>query len=100
MSAVRCSVQVSGELRDLIPQFLANRRLDVEQLDAALGRGDFDTVRRIGHTLRGAGGGYGFNEITRLGAAIEARAKAREPGLSALVRELADYLAGVDVVYD
>jgi HPt (histidine-containing phosphotransfer) domain-containing protein len=100
MSAVRCSVQVSGELRDLIPRFLANRRLDVEQLDAALRRGDLDAVRSIGHTLRGAGGGYGFDEITRLGAEIEARAKVREPGLSALVRELADYLDGVDVVYD
>lgn len=100
MPTVRHSVRVSGELRELIPGFLANRRLDVAQMRDALARGDFDAVRRIGHALRGAGGGYGFPEITRLGAEIESRAKARDPGLAGPVRELANYLDGVEVTFD
>jgi HPt (histidine-containing phosphotransfer) domain-containing protein len=100
MSPVRHSVLVSSELRELIPGFLANRRLDIAQLREALARGDFDAARRIGHSLRGAGGGYGFPEITRLGAEIEARAKARGPDLPGVVDALADYLDGVDVIFD
>jgi HPt (histidine-containing phosphotransfer) domain-containing protein len=100
MSTVRQCVRVSSELRELIPGFLANRRLDVAQMRDALARGDFDAVRRIGHALRGAGGGYGFPEITRLGAEIESRAKARDPGLAEPVTALAEYLDGVDVIFD
>jgi HPt (histidine-containing phosphotransfer) domain-containing protein len=67
MRAPRHSVRVASELRELLPRFLANRRLDLEQLREALARGDFEEARRIGHSLRGAGGGYGFDEITRRG---------------------------------
>jgi len=97
MKVMRRSVQVSGELRDLIPRFLANRQVDLGQLGDAVARGDLEEARRIGHSLRGAGGGYGFDEITRLGAQIEARAKAGGAGLPEVVRELADYLASVEV---
>jgi HPt (histidine-containing phosphotransfer) domain-containing protein len=93
-------VQVSRELRDLIPRFLANRRVDIAQLDDAVARGDLEAARGIGHSLRGAGGGYGFDEITRLGAEIEACAKAGGDGLPALVRELAEYLDSVEVTFD
>ena len=97
MKVLRHSVQVSGELRELIPGFLANRQLDIGQLRDAVSRGDFEEARRIGHSLRGAGGGYGFDEITRLGAQIEARAKAGGDGLSEAVHELAEYLERIEV---
>jgi HPt (histidine-containing phosphotransfer) domain-containing protein len=93
-------VRVSGELRDLVPRFLANRRLEIGELDAALARGDLEAARRIGHSLRGAGGGYGFDEITRLGARIEAQAKSGGKDLPEIVRELADYLDSVEITYD
>lgn len=82
-----------------MPRFLANRSADVAALDAAIARGDLAAARRIGHTLKGAGGGYGFDEITRLGAEIEACASAGGAGLPGLARELAAYLASVDIVY-
>jgi HPt (histidine-containing phosphotransfer) domain-containing protein len=98
-SAERHCVRVSAELRELMPRFLANRSADVAALEAAIARGDLAAARRIGHTLKGAGGGYGFAEITRLGAEIEACASAGGAGLQALARELAAYLAAVDITY-
>lgn len=99
MQTTRHSVQVAGELRDLIPRFLANRRMEVEQLRDAVARGDLEAARRIGHGLKGVGGGYGFDEISRLGAEIERRARAGGQDLAALARELADYLDGVEITF-
>lgn len=69
-------------------------------LEAAIAKSDLDTTRRIGHSLKGVGGGYGFPEITRLGAAIESAAiegdaQAALAGLSAL----AAYLDAIEVEY-
>jgi HPt (histidine-containing phosphotransfer) domain-containing protein len=99
METVRHRVEVSGELRDLIPRFLANRRVEVGQLGDAIARRDFEAARRIGHGLKGVGGGYGFAQITRLGARIEQCARAGGAGLEALARELAEYLENVDIIY-
>jgi len=99
METARLSVEVAGELRDLIPRFLANRRVEIENLRAAVARGDPEAARRIGHTLKGVGGGYGFGEITRLGAAIEAAALAGGDGLSGLADELAEYLDRVEITF-
>jgi HPt (histidine-containing phosphotransfer) domain-containing protein len=99
MASSRHSVRVSGELRDLIPRFLANRRKEIARLREAVTKGDFEEARRIGHILKGAGGGYGFDEITRLGAEIERNA-ARGEDIRGLVEELAEYLEFVEVTFD
>jgi len=99
MQSARHSVQVAGELRDLIPRFLANRRVEVEQLRDAIARSDREAARRIGHGLKGVGGGYGFDEISRIGGEIERSARAGGDELAALTCELADYLDGVEIIY-
>lgn len=99
MSPARRSVRVADELRDLIPRFLEHRREELAQLRAAIARSDFEEARRIGHILKGAGGGYGFDEITRLGAEIE-RLAARGEDVRGPVDELAEYLDAVEVRFD
>jgi HPt (histidine-containing phosphotransfer) domain-containing protein len=99
MQTARHRVQVAGELRDLIPRFLANRRVEIDQLRAAIARNDLEAARRIGHGLKGVGGGYGFDEISRIGAEIERGARAGGHDLATLARELADYLVGVEIPY-
>jgi HPt (histidine-containing phosphotransfer) domain-containing protein len=99
MQTARHSVQVAAELRDLIPRFLANRRVEIEQLRAAIARSDLEAARRIGHGLKGVGGGYGFEEISRIGGEIERSVRAGGKDLAALARELADYLDGVEITF-
>jgi HPt (histidine-containing phosphotransfer) domain-containing protein len=62
-------------ISDLIPQYLKGKLADVQRIQDALERGDFDTVRVIGHNIKGTGNGYGFPEITEIGRNLEAAAK-------------------------
>ncbi len=99
MSEPRYSVRVASELRHLIPRFLENRRGELDRLRGALARNDFEEARKIGHVLKGAGGGYGFHEITRLGGEIE-RLAVRGEDVGGLVDALAEYLAGVEITFE
>lgn len=93
-------VHVDRELELLVPRFLGNCKRDVALLEEAIAKSDMDTTRRIGHSLKGVGGGYGFAEITRLGAAIESAAKGgdAQSALAAL-SALAAYLDAVQVEF-
>ncbi len=99
--AKRIQVTIDEDLADLIPGFLENRRKDVAQVMDALGKGDLDSVRKIAHEIKGVGGGYGFDAMTDMGAAMETAAKNKEGDK---VREQADilsiYLDSIDVVYE
>ncbi len=89
-------VGVDARLRGIVARFLSNCGRDVLRLQHALDGGDFATARAIGHSLGGAGGSYGFDEITRLGLSIEEtsqRGDARSLGL--LVERLQTYLSRV-----
>ncbi len=101
MNDDRIIAHVDPDLEELIPGFLENRRKDVDKLRAALAAGDFATVRLTGHSMKGAGGGYGFQPITDIGAAIERAALAGDvAAASAGIDDLAGYLARVEVVFD
>lgn len=94
-------VTVDPDLADLIPGFLDNRRKDITAMQAALEKGDFETIRILGHSMKGAGGGYGFDAITDIGAALEQAAKGKDPeAVSKSLRDLASYLDHVEVVSD
>ena len=68
-------------------------------MQAALEGGDFETVRVLGHSMKGAGGGYGFDAITDIGAALEQTAKDKNPGaIRTSLDELSSFLDRVEVV--
>ena len=95
----RIPVVIDPDLADLVPGFLNNRRRDVDKLKALNEAGNFADIRMIGHSMKGAGGGYGFDPITDIGAAIERAALAADSvSIAHSIAELADYLARVDVV--
>lgn len=95
----RIPIRIDPEIEDLIPGFLDNRRKDVEKLRALTATGAFAEIRLLGHSMKGVGGGYGFDRISEIGAAIESAAL-REDGadISAQCELLADFLARVDIV--
>jgi len=94
-------VRANPKLTDLIPGFLQNRRHDVIAMLAALDRGDFETVENLGHGMKGAGGSWGFQGITDIGAALEQAAEIADTDASRKwVGELSRYLDRVEIVYD
>lgn len=95
----RIPVTIDPDLADLVPGFLNNRRRDVDKLKALLDAGNFADIRMIGHSMKGAGGGYGFDPITDIGASIERAALASDrQTIEQGIAQLADYLSRVDVV--
>jgi HPt (histidine-containing phosphotransfer) domain-containing protein len=94
-------VTVDSQIAALVPRFLANRAVDVGKIRAALAGADFEAIRGSGHGMKGAGGGYGFPEISRLGTALEEGARQRDAAaITALVASLEEYLGRIEVKYD
>ncbi|MFL6416172.1 MAG: ATP-binding protein [Bryobacteraceae bacterium] len=92
-------VLVDPSLEDVIPRFLDKRRQDVPKITEAVRVGDYETVRRLGHNLKGTGAGYGFHPISEFGAQIESAASVADAAtICSKVEELARYLTSVQWV--
>ena len=93
-------VAIDPDLEDIVPGFLENRRHDVIALQAAIHSDDFKTITILGHRMKGDGGGYGFEAISTIGAALEqAAARQDRPSIKRLTTELEEFLGTVKVVY-
>ena len=96
----KVTVTIDADLEPLIPGFLENRQKDIQALTEALNDQAYQTVQSIGHSLKGVGGGYGFAEISEIGAGLEAAAKSQDSAdIQAKIESLQDYLANLEVVY-
>jgi HPt (histidine-containing phosphotransfer) domain-containing protein len=71
-------VQVPRDLAELIPLFLETRQQDISGLFLGLASNDFESLRVIGHSMRGTGSSFGFDQISSMGAAIEDAALVRD----------------------
>lgn len=94
------TVLIDQDLKEIIPGFLENRRIDVQTLERALKENDLRAIHLIGHRLKGDGGGYGFDAISTIGGVLE-QAAAREDRdvIRRQIAELVDYLARITVAY-
>jgi len=101
MTGNKIVVKVDPDLKELIPGFMANRRKDVVTLRDALAKRDCAPMQSTGHSLKGVGGGYGFPEMSAIGAEIEIAAKAGDlEALAGLVDRYAAYMDRVEVVFE
>ena len=93
-------VSVDPQIAALVPRFIRNREADVGRIRAALAGADFELIRVAAHAMKGAGGGYGFPEISRLGAAMEEGARQRDAAaIASLLASLEAYLGRIEVNY-
>lgn len=91
---------VDRTLEPLIEKYIGYRRADIIAIREDVGSGDLDDVRVRGHSMKGSGGGYGFDEITLIGAALEAAAAAADVAtVTDLVDRLEGYVDTVEVRY-
>lgn len=93
-------IQVDADLEDLIPGFLERRQQDLLTLGAALENNDFVQISQLAHTLKGVGGGYGFDAITCISQQLQQAAEKRAAKeIESKLEELSDYLERIEVVY-
>ena len=67
---------INAKKARLADTFLGNARRNLAIMQAALEAADFRTISTLGHGLRGAGGMFGYPELTDIGAEIELAADA------------------------
>ena len=95
------TVTVAKDLEDLIPTFMKNRAKELETLRVALSGGDMETLRQLGHRMKGVGNSYGFEKVSTLGKQVEDGARSGDrAALEATITQYADYLARVKIVYE
>jgi len=94
-------VKADPDIADLIPGFLENRRQDIAVMLGALKQGDFETIRVLAHSMKGAGGGYGFDAITEIGSALEQAAKKHDDAeVLEQIDALSAFLNRIEVIYE
>lgn len=94
-------VIVDRDLEDLIPGFLAKRQQDIATILTAIQANNYETIRIVGHTLKGIGGGYGFDKLTELGAALELAGKQQEAAKALeLAQVMEEYLEVVEIKFE
>jgi HPt (histidine-containing phosphotransfer) domain-containing protein len=94
-------VHVDVDLEPIMPRFFELRYEDIDAINKNIEKADYETIMRLGHSMKGAGGGYGFDYISEIGAGIEKAAKENNAeDIRRWVYELSLYLEKVEVVYD
>ncbi len=96
----KIQVSIDKDLEDLIPGYIENRHKDIKSIEAALDSGDYETIRILGHSMKGSGGGYGFDEITTIGMNLEKTAKEKNADeIKNWLEKLLYYIQNIDITY-
>ena len=86
---------------DLIPGFVERQYENTMRVLEALETGDYETVSRLGHMMKGVGSGYGFHAVTSVGRDMQQAAAHKNYDLAReLATGLSDYLLRVECIYD
>ncbi len=92
-------VRANHKFADRIPAYRQNCRQNVIAMLDALDRVDFETVKYLGHQMRGSGSAFGFQGITDIGAALQQAAESADTEASRKwVGELSNYLDRVEII--
>jgi HPt (histidine-containing phosphotransfer) domain-containing protein len=76
---VRSTFANDADFHDLLVEFAAAMPERRDGLIGAYRAGEYDLLRTRAHQLKGAGGGFGFPQLTDLAAVLEKACIAQEP---------------------
>jgi len=94
-------VTIDAELKELIPRFIQLRHEDIQAIKEALDEGDYETISRLGHTMKGSGISYGFDYISEIGKQMEHAAKSQErDGVNKCLLKLSNYLENIEITFE
>jgi PAS domain S-box-containing protein len=75
---VRSQFESDPCMMSILDEFVAQLPHNIREMRQASANGLFDELRRSAHQLKGAGGGYGYPQLTELGAELERAAERRD----------------------
>jgi hypothetical protein len=95
---MKIRLEVEPSLKELVPDFLENRRRDLERMRRALQAGDLAAIRDVGQNIRCFSRVYGFDDLRALGEEIRCAAdECSTMRIVSLQGKLADYLSRVEI---
>ncbi len=101
MAEIDYTAVVAKDLEDLIPVFIKNRNKEIDLLRTAIGAGDYEQLKQIGHRMKGVGNSYGFGPISDFGKGIEDSAKKSDKAaVDGWIDAYVDYLSKVQIRYE
>jgi HPt (histidine-containing phosphotransfer) domain-containing protein len=71
MEPIRSQYEDDADMLELVLEFASALPSRIQRLEELLAQGDFEELERMAHQLKGAGGGYGFPQITEVAAVLE-----------------------------
>ena len=89
-----------ADFEELLVDFVSAMGQRASGLVDAMANGQLDEVRRQAHQLKGAAGGYGFDEVSQVAADLEHACRAESPNptdVSEKLERVLDYLCRVSV---
>lgn len=90
LEPLRSAYEADPDMADLVREFAVEILQFASEAERLIAAGDFAQLRVLSHTLKGAGGGYGFDRISEVSAELEAAITQTYP--QPLVEHLADKL--------
>ncbi len=75
MDPIRSAFEDDPDMIDIVREFVHAFSDRMTALADSLAKGDLPQVRTLAHQLKGAGGGYGFPQITEAAANLEKTVK-------------------------
>jgi len=99
MDPIRSSYEADPDMREIVCEFARELPARAAKLEALLGTRSSAELQTLAHQLKGAGGGYGFAQITEVAARLEQALKsgAAETVIKDAVTELCMILRAVAV---
>lgn len=94
-------VSINPIFKNVTPEFIEDVRSDIMTMTAALQNTDYKTIETLAHRLKGASGGYGFDELTDMGKFLEISAKNRHVAeMQKWIHAMSQYIEQVEIVYE
>ena len=78
--------------RDLLAQFAVKQECAAVSIRQAIASGDRSKAERLAHSLKGAAGNLGMNEIFQTAGKLEAAIRASQTGIEDLIEELSSLM--------
>ncbi len=94
----RIQIKIPDELKELAPNYLRKKILDLSLLKDALNRKDFEEIIKLSHKTKGTAGGYGFSELSGIAKSLEMAANSGNLyEVEAILQKMQNHLESIDI---
>ena len=94
----RIKIEVDPELAEFMPQYIQNRKSDLDRLKAFLHNHDFESIRVISHKIRGHAMSYGLAPLGDICKKLEAAvSQDSEQEVQQLIADYEAYLVRIEL---